>query len=224
MRCCSSTKQAEKVLLDRSKLEPIKINLDGPVIKFDPIIGEFVVFENPYLDKEKEERKLIKIRGEIEEIEMRLQSKLQLKQEISNSLDKLKTDKENLTEMLRCDLLDKEYLENIKEHIGDYFDKLQQAQMELEKERECKSLSEKSVSIRNEEEIILENNSSRKDDNEARNQVKQKEEKQIDDVEDIILEENADKIENNNEHIKSENDHIDIEIVEDPEKNNVNNE
>lgn len=119
-KCNKGTTQ--KVSLENKILEPISINFSGPILKFNQLEGVFQLTDNPFAKKDNSKSKVDfnKLNADLQEIELRVEALKDVKERMTQNLQKITEETDWLQYMVKCDLLDKEYLEEMKENLGDY--------------------------------------------------------------------------------------------------------
>lgn len=112
----------QKVTLENKMLDPISINFSGPVLRFNQLDGVFQLTENPFAKKDNSKSKvdLTKLSADLQEVELRIEALKEVKEKMLQNVKKITEDSEWLQYMVKCDLMDKEYLEEMKENLGDY--------------------------------------------------------------------------------------------------------
>ncbi len=164
---CGSKPKPAKVSLNPSSLEPISLNFNGAVLKFDNNEGVFIMTDNPFQSSTKDNKKVLFYKAEIEEIKIRKEKKAEQLRLLKEQTNKLSDDIDTMKQLLACDIMDKEYLEDLKNMAGDY------------RENIIETLKEKSLDV---EEIDVGSN---------KHSVRREEKDDIDEVKiknDIIIE------------------------------------
>lgn len=121
MFICGSKPKPNKVNLDYNSLEPIIINFNGPTLKFDIKEGNFKLVESQVINNKPQGiDKISMIEAQCQDVKLRIDAKHAKKQQLLENVNKIKENIEIMTNLLKCDLCDKSYLEELKNNAIDY--------------------------------------------------------------------------------------------------------
>ena len=121
MFICGSKPKPNKVNLDYNSLEPITINFNGPSLKFDIKEGNFKLIDSQIVNnKSQGMNKISMIEAQCQDIKLRIDTKHAKKLQLLENVNKIKENIEIMTNLLKCDLCDKSYLEELKNNAIDY--------------------------------------------------------------------------------------------------------
>lgn len=129
MLCCGSGTTARKVELKEIKLEPITLTFNGAVLSFNSEEGCFKQTENanPY---HKKKTKLPAIEAEIQNIDLQVIKQKERIEVLKKNLMDVKAKTDSLMQILQCDMLEMEYLEDLKANIGDYREAIEEVKQQ----------------------------------------------------------------------------------------------
>lgn len=120
MNCCGSNSDSyKKVDLKSMRLEEIKLKINGGVLTFDSDVGIFRQSENFNINKNSSKSYSIK-KAQIEELELKIKSKIEDKNRLINEIRIVEENKEKITNLLKVDLEDKSFMEEIKDNYAVY--------------------------------------------------------------------------------------------------------
>jgi hypothetical protein len=188
MFICGNKPKPNKVNLDYNSLEPIIINFNGPTLKFDIKEGNFKLVDNQiFNNKNQSIDKVGMIEAQCEDIRLRIDAKHAKKQQLLESINKIKDNIEVMTNLLKCDLCDKSYLEELKNNAIDYkisLEALKANSIEVEeinvKEDDKNSINhEEDMNIELKEDAFAEDNQENSKDNNNFNTAEFKEENDV---------------------------------------------
>ena len=121
MFICGSKPKPNKVNLDYNSLEPIIINFNGPSLKFDIKEGNFKLVDSEYIiNKRRGMDKVGMIEAQCQDVKLRIDAKYAKRLQLLENVNKIKENIEIMTNLLKCDLCDKSYLEELKNNAIDY--------------------------------------------------------------------------------------------------------
>lgn len=120
MNCCGNNSDSyKKVDLKSMRLEEIKLKINGGVLTFDSDVGIFRQSENFNINKNSSKSYSIK-KAQIEELELKIKSKIEDKNRLNNEIRIVEENKEKITNLLKVDLEDKSFMEEIKDNYAVY--------------------------------------------------------------------------------------------------------
>lgn len=120
MNCCGSNSNSyPKIDLKTKKLEEIKLKINGGILTFDSDVGVFRQSENFNIGKNNSINYSIK-KAQIEELELRIKSRLEEKSRLINDTNIVSDNIDKITNLLKVDLEDKSFMEEIKDNFQNY--------------------------------------------------------------------------------------------------------
>jgi hypothetical protein len=116
---CGGKQTVHKIDLKNFPLEPVILQLNKSVLKFSIEDGTFKQTENKSENYKKKSNSPY-YSAEIENSKLNINRYNETIKKLKDGINDVEVKKEKLLEMLKCDLAEKEYLEELKKAIGDY--------------------------------------------------------------------------------------------------------
>ncbi len=116
---CGGKQPIHKIDLENFPLEPVSLQLNQSVLKFNFEEGIFKQTENKSSNYKKKNNTPFYL-AEIENSKLSINRYNETIKKLKDGINDVETKKEKLLAMLKCDLAEKEYLEELKRAIGDY--------------------------------------------------------------------------------------------------------
>lgn len=147
MNCCGSNSDSyQKIDLKTKKLEEIKLKINGGILTFDSDVGVFRQSENFNIGKNNSINYSIK-KAQIEELELMIKSRLEEKSRLINDTKIVCDNIEKITNLLKVDLEDKSFMEEIKDNFQNYKNMISETVNENETKNNTHLTNDNSVNV-----------------------------------------------------------------------------
>lgn len=147
MNCCGSNSDSyQKIDLKTKKLEEIKLKINGGILTFDSDVGVFRQSENFNISKNNSINYSIK-KVQIEELELMIKSRLEEKSRLINDTKIVCDNIEKITNLLKVDLEDKSFMEEIKDNFQNYKNMISETVYENETKNNTHLTNDNSVNV-----------------------------------------------------------------------------